>query len=47
MIVKYGNDARYYYGYIAYKLEDYGIAESTLKKSQIMNHIAERFHIIY
>ncbi|QTD39365.1 tetratricopeptide repeat protein [Polaribacter batillariae] len=29
---KYGNDSRYYYGYIAYKLEDYGIAESTLKK---------------
>ncbi|MGK0325058.1 MAG: tetratricopeptide (TPR) repeat protein, partial [Polaribacter sp.] len=29
---KYGNDARYYFGYIAYKLEDYGIAESTLKK---------------
>jgi tetratricopeptide (TPR) repeat protein len=29
---KYGNDARYYYGYIAYKLEDYGIAESTLKE---------------
>ena len=30
--LKYGNDARYYYGYIAYKLEDYGIAESTLKE---------------
>jgi len=29
---KYGNDARYYYGFIAYKLEDYGIAESTLKE---------------
>ncbi|ARV08004.1 hypothetical protein BTO04_06840 [Polaribacter sp. SA4-10] len=29
---KYGNDARYYYGYIAYRLEDYGIAESTLKE---------------
>jgi len=29
---KYGNDARYYYGYIAYKLENYGIAESTLKE---------------
>jgi len=29
---KYGNDARYYYGYIAYKLEDYGLAESTLKE---------------
>lgn len=29
---KYGNDSRYYYGFIAYKLEDYGIAESTLKE---------------
>ena len=29
---KYGNDARYYYGFIAYKLEDYGVAESTLKE---------------
>jgi len=29
---KYGNEARYYYGYIAYKLEDYGVAESTLRE---------------
>jgi tetratricopeptide (TPR) repeat protein len=29
---KYGNDSRYYYGFIAYKLEDYGVAESTLKE---------------
>jgi tetratricopeptide (TPR) repeat protein len=29
---KYGNDSRYYYGFISYKLEDYGIAESTLKE---------------
>jgi tetratricopeptide (TPR) repeat protein len=29
---KYGNDSRYYYGYIAYKQEDYGLAESTLKE---------------
>ncbi|WP_397447431.1 tetratricopeptide repeat protein [Polaribacter sp. R77954] len=29
---KYGNDSRYYYGYISYKLEDYGIAASTLKE---------------
>lgn len=29
---KYGNDSRYYYGYISYKQEDYGIAESTLKE---------------
>ena len=28
---KYGNDSRYYYGYLAYKLEDYELAESTLK----------------
>ncbi|MGJ8745320.1 tetratricopeptide repeat protein [Polaribacter sp.] len=29
---KYGNDSRYYYGFISYKLEDYGIAESTLQE---------------
>lgn len=29
---KYGNDSRYYYGYISYKQEDYGLAESTLKE---------------
>ena len=29
---KYGNDSRYYFGFISYKLEDYGIAESTLKE---------------
>ncbi len=29
---KYGNDARYYYGYIAYKQEDYDIAEATLEE---------------
>lgn len=29
---KYGNDSRYYYGYIAYKLEDYDLAETTLKE---------------
>ncbi len=27
---RYGNDARYYYGYIAYKLEDYETAEESL-----------------
>ena len=27
---KYGNDSRYYYGYVAYKLEDYSLAETTL-----------------
>ena len=29
---KYGNDARYYYGYLAYKLEDYAVAETTLRE---------------
>ncbi len=29
---KYGNDSRYYFGFIAYKQEDYGIAKSTLKE---------------
>ncbi|WP_299059675.1 tetratricopeptide repeat protein [uncultured Polaribacter sp.] len=29
---KYGNDAKYYYGYIAYKLEDFETAEATLLK---------------
>ncbi|WP_369047810.1 tetratricopeptide repeat protein [Tenacibaculum sp. UWU-22] len=27
---RYGNDARYYYGYIAYKKEDYNLAQKTL-----------------
>jgi tetratricopeptide (TPR) repeat protein len=42
---KYGNDSRYYYGYIAYKLEDYGIAESTLK--QIADNETYRAEISY
>ncbi|MGY0407180.1 MAG: tetratricopeptide repeat protein [Polaribacter sp.] len=29
---KYGNDSRYYYGYIAYKQEDYELAESTFEE---------------
>ena len=29
---KYGTDSRYYYGYIAYKQEDYDIAEQTLQE---------------
>jgi tetratricopeptide (TPR) repeat protein len=29
---KYGNDSRYYYGFIAYKQEDYDIAEATLQE---------------
>ena len=42
---KYGNDSRYYYGYIAYKLEDYGIAASTLK--QIENDKTYKAEISY
>ena len=42
---KYGNDSRYYYGYIAYKLEDYGIAESTLK--EIADNESYRAEISY
>ncbi|KGL62787.1 tetratricopeptide repeat protein [Polaribacter sp. Hel1_85] len=42
---KYGNDSRYYYGYIAYKLEDYGIAESTLK--EIADNDTYRIEISY
>ena len=42
---KYGNDSRYYYGYIAYKLEDYGIAESTFK--EIADNETYRVEISY
>lgn len=42
---KYGNDARYYYGFISYKLEDYGIAESTLK--EIADNDSYRAEISY
>jgi tetratricopeptide (TPR) repeat protein len=42
---KYGNDARYYFGYIAYKLEDYRIAESTLK--EIVNNESYKAEIAY
>lgn len=42
---KYGNDARYYYGYISYKLEDYGIAESTL--SEIADNKSYKSEISY
>lgn len=41
----YGNDSRYYYGYIAYKLEDYGLAESTLK--EIEDNDTYRIEISY
>jgi tetratricopeptide (TPR) repeat protein len=42
---KYGNDARYYYGYLAYKLEDYDVAESTLK--QIADNDSYKAEISY
>jgi len=42
---KYGNDSRYYYGFIAYKLEDYDIAESTLK--EIADNESYRAEISY
>ncbi|MDG1697681.1 MAG: tetratricopeptide repeat protein [Polaribacter sp.] len=42
---KYGNDSRYYYGYIAYKLEDYGMAESTLR--EIADNESYRAEISY
>ena len=42
---KYGDDSRYYYGFIAYKLEDYGIAESTLK--EIADNESYRAEISY
>lgn len=42
---RYGNKAQYYYGYIAYKLEDYEIAESTLK--EIADHDLFRVEISY
>lgn len=42
---KYGNDSRYYYGFISYKLEDYGIAESTLK--QIADNKSYKAEISY
>lgn len=42
---KYGNDSRYYYGFISYKLEDYGIAESTLK--QIADNKSYKSEISY
>ena len=42
---KYGNDSRYYYGFTAYKLEDYDIAESTLK--EIADNESYRAEISY
>ena len=42
---KYGNDARYYYGYLAYKLEDYAVAETTL--SEIADNDSYKAEISY
>ena len=42
---KYGNDSRYYYGYISYKQEDYGIAASTFK--EIANNKTYKAEISY
>ena len=42
---KYGNDSRYYFGFISYKLEDYGVAESTLK--EIADNESYRAEISY
>ncbi|AUC86753.1 hypothetical protein CW731_14540 [Polaribacter sp. ALD11] len=42
---KYGNDSRYYFGFISYKLEDYDIAESTLK--EIADNESYRAEISY
>ena len=42
---KYGNDSRYYFGFIAYKLEDYGLAESTL--TEIADNTSYKAEISY
>ena len=42
---KYGNDARYYYGFIAYKQENYDLAETTLK--EIADNASYRAEISY
>jgi tetratricopeptide (TPR) repeat protein len=42
---KYGDDSRYYYGFIAYKLEDYDISETTLK--EIADNESYRAEISY
>lgn len=41
----YGDDSRYYYGYIAYKLEDYMLAKATFK--DIMNNESYKSKISY
>lgn len=42
---RYGDDSRYYYGYIAYKQEDYDIAEATL--SEIADKQAYNAEVTY
>lgn len=42
---KYGNDSRYYFGYIAYKQEDYDIAEKTLE--EIADDLAYKSEVTY
>lgn len=42
---KYGNDSRYYYGYIAYKQEDYEEAETTL--SELADQEAYKSEVTY
>ena len=42
---KYGNDSRYYFGYISYKQEDYEIAEKTLE--EIANDEAYKSEVTY
>ncbi len=42
---KYGNDSRYYYGYIAYKQEEYTLAEATL--AEIADKESYRNEITY
>ena len=42
---RYGDDSRYYYGYIAYKQEDYDVAEATL--SEIADKQAYNAEVTY
>ncbi|TVZ56909.1 tetratricopeptide repeat protein [Lutibacter sp. Hel_I_33_5] len=42
---RYGNDSRYYYGYIAYKQEDYDVAETTL--TEIANNESYKSEVSY
>ena len=50
---KYGNDSRYYFGYISYKQEDYEVAEKTLeeianeKEFSIRENESSSFHQMF